>query len=50
MSAAAEREDWSYWLQVVPLAVFTPIALQFGVMVGANPITVTLIGIVIFSA
>lgn len=34
---------------VVLLAVFTPIALQFGVMVGANPITVTFIGIVILS-
>ena len=34
---------------VVLLAVFTPVALQFGTLVGANPITVTSIGIVILS-
>lgn len=34
---------------VVLLAVFTPVALQFGTLVGANPITVTFIGIVILS-
>ena len=34
---------------VVLLAVFTPIALQFGTMVGANPVTITFIGIVILS-
>lgn len=35
---------------VVLLAVFTPIALQLGTMIGANPITITFIGIVILSA
>lgn len=34
---------------VVLLVVFTPVALQFGTLVGANPITVTFIGIVILS-
>ena len=34
---------------VVLLAVFTPVALQFGTLVGANPITVTFIGIVMLS-
>ena len=34
---------------VVLLAVFTPVALQFGTLVGANPITVTFIGMGILS-
>ncbi len=34
---------------VVLLAVFTPVALQFGTLVGANPITITFIGIVMLS-
>lgn len=34
---------------IVLLAVFTPIALQLGTMIGANPITITFIGIVILS-
>lgn len=35
---------------IVLLAVFTPVALQFGTLVGANPVTVTFIGIIILSA
>lgn len=34
---------------VVLLAVFTPVALNFGTLVGANPVTVTFIGIVMLS-
>ena len=35
---------------VVLLSVLTPVALTFGTLVGANPITITFIGIVILSA
>ena len=34
---------------VVLLSVFTPVALTFGTLIGANPITITFIGIVILS-
>lgn len=34
---------------VVLLAVFTPVALNFGTLVGANPVTITFIGIVMLS-
>lgn len=35
---------------IVLLTIFTPVALNFGTMVGANPVTITFIGLVILSA
>lgn len=35
---------------LVLLTIFTPVALNFGTMVGANPVTITFIGLVILSA
>lgn len=35
---------------VVLLSIFTPVALNFGTMVGANPVTITFIGLVVLSA